>query len=67
MAQYGNYNITVKAKIRGKIVIIELASNDRWAYRDIKDKITYLGCGLYYSYNDVKATDKQKTHFWKFK
>ncbi len=56
----------VRAKIKGKIVIIDLASKDRNAYSDIKRRIKYLGKGTYYSYNDVQSKDKELTHFWEF-
>lgn len=57
----------VKAEIKGKIVTIDLASENRNAYQDMKDRIEYLGSGLYYSYNDTKASDKKATHFWKWR
>ena len=59
--------VTVMATINNQIVKIDLAGDSRNDYKDIKHKIQYLGQGRYYSYNGVRAKDKELTHFWKFK
>jgi len=65
---FGEKKTIVKATINGKVVTIDLAhSKDKNAYNDIKDKIEYLGEGLYHSYDGFPATDKNLTHFWRFK
>lgn len=61
------YDIIVKAIIKNKIVKIDLAADNINDYQDIKEKIKYLGSGLYHSYNGVRASDNTITHFWKFK
>ncbi len=60
-------NLIIRAKINGKIMAIDLASNEKNAYRDMEYKVEYLGSGLYYSYGNTKATDKKVTHFWKWR
>ena len=60
------YNpVVVKAKIRGKIVIVDFVATDKNAYKDIKIKLKYLGKGVYHSYGDHPANDPKKYHFWK--
>lgn len=59
--------VIIKASINNRIVEINLASTERDAYDDMKDKITYLGRGIYHSYNGVPAKDKEYHHFWKFR
>lgn len=56
-----------KAKINGKVVVIDLADENRNAYYGMTERIQYLGLGRYHSYNDVPADDKKLYHFWRFK
>lgn len=55
-----------KALIDGKVVIINLSSNDQTSYRNIARPVEYLGEGVFHSYNDVLAHDKTPTHFWRY-
>lgn len=59
-------NVIVKAKIKGEIVKIDLASESKTAYSDIPRPIEYLGEGEYYSYDNTLAINKTKMHFWRF-
>ncbi len=62
-------NVTVKAKIDGKVVKIDAAGDNRNDYDDMEKsgKYEYLGLGIYHSYDGNPAKDKQPIHFWKFK
>ncbi len=61
------FDSIVMAQIGDKIIKIDWASTNRNAYQDIQKKLEYLGMGTYYSINDVKQTEKNWTHFWKWK
>ena len=57
----------VKAMIAGEIVVIDLASDKRDSYKEISDRIEYLGYGEYYSFDGNVNTDNGSAHFWRFK
>jgi len=61
----------VKAKIKGEIVVADLADTEsKYAYRSIKElkgKIQYLGRGYYYSIDGVRQGKRSFAHFWKRK
>lgn len=61
-----NRNIIVKAIIKGNIVTIDMAGRNRHEYKEMQNKIKYLGKGYYHSYNGVKASDPKMAHFWKY-
>lgn len=65
IARYEPVAVVVKAKIRGKIVIVDFVADDKNAYNGLKIKLKYLGKGVYHSYNDRPANDPKKYHFWK--
>lgn len=65
MKTYQNKRTIVKAKIAGKVVVINFASDKRDAYKEMKDTIEYLGMGTYHSYDGVPADDTKFTHFWR--
>lgn len=63
----GDRQIVVKAKINDDIVVINLASKNKYAYAHIQDRIEYLGSGTYYSFDQTLAKDTELYHFWKWK
>ncbi len=60
----------IKAVIKNRVVLVDLASEIRGSYQDMAmdGRIKYLGSGYYYSYTtdgiEIKATDPKLTHFW---
>lgn len=66
MLPYGmGEKVIVRAKIKGKVIIVDFVSQDRNSYGDMN--VEYLGKGKYHSYNGQPAKDKKIYHFWKWK
>ncbi len=61
----------VKAAINNRIVLVDLASDNRDAYQDLAERIKYLGSGIYYSYTsdgiESFDSDPRLMHFWSWK
>ena len=61
----GKYVIT-KALIEGKVVVYNLCSTRKDAYKDWKN-IEYLGSGTIYSIDEVVQSGKEIHYFWRTK
>lgn len=58
----------VIATINGERIQVDLASTDKHAYQDLKEKIGYLGRGTYYIVDGAVQRDATDLiHFWKWK
>lgn len=58
----------IKAKIKGKIVSVDLAGRSKNEYKEFKNlKLKYLGRGYYYSIDGKRQESRKFAHFFERK